>query len=192
MGLFNNMLDKLGFDRDDGAKAAAASRSTGAAAPSGARKTAAASGKAASGAPAASSAERASSSAAPSGSKPGGAPATPAGGASGASSRAAAPPSSSGPATQASSPREQVDVIGKLETLAASNSQRLNWRESIVDLMKVLDLDSSLAARKELAAELGCPADKMGDSAQMNTWLHKAVLRKLAENGGNVPKEMLN
>src|SRR5690606_2628365 len=98
----------------------------------------------------------------------------------------------SGPATQASSPREQVDVIGKLETLAASNSQRLNWRESIVDLMKVLDLDSSLAARKELAAELGCPADKMGDSAQMNTWLHKAVLRKLAENGGNVPKEMLN
>jgi len=192
MGLFNNMLDKLGFDRDDGAKAAAASRSTGAAAPSGARKTAAASGKAASGAPAASSAERASSSAAPSGSKPGGAPATPAGAASGASSRAAAPPSSSGPATQASSPREQVDVIGKLETLAASNSQRLNWRESIVDLMKVLDLDSSLAARKELAAELGCPADKMGDSAQMNTWLHKAVLRKLAENGGNVPKEMLN
>ena len=62
---------------------------------------------------------------------------------------------------------------------------------SIVDLMKLLGMDSSLAARKELATELGCPADKMGDSAQMNMWLHKTVLAKIAENGGNVPQELL-
>ena len=57
--------------------------------------------------------------------------------------------------------------------------------------MKLLGLESSLAARKELATELGCPAEKMGDSAQMNMWLHKTVLQKLAENGGNIPKELL-
>jgi len=84
-----------------------------------------------------------------------------------------------------------VDVVAKLEGLAASNAQKLNWRVSIVDLLKLLDLDSSLAARKELATELGCPAEKMGDSAQMNMWLHKTVLQKLADNGGNVPKELL-
>jgi hypothetical protein len=85
-----------------------------------------------------------------------------------------------------------VDVLGKLEGLAAANSQKLNWRESIVDLLKLLGMDSSLDARKELARELGCPPDKMGDSAQMNMWLHKALLRQLAENGGNVPKELLH
>lgn len=85
-----------------------------------------------------------------------------------------------------------VDVIGKLEDLAASNPQKLNWKVSIVDLLKLLGLDSSFAARKELATELGCPADKMGDSAQMNMWLHKTVLQKLAQNGGNIPKELLD
>jgi hypothetical protein len=85
-----------------------------------------------------------------------------------------------------------VDVMGKLEGLAASNSQKLNWKESIVDLLKLLSLDSSFAARKELAIELGCPIEKMGDSAQMNIWLHKTVLRRLADNGGNIPKELLN
>jgi len=84
-----------------------------------------------------------------------------------------------------------VDVVAKLEGLAASNAQKLNWKVSIVDLLKLLDLDSSFAARKELATELGCPAEKMGDSAQMNMWLHKTVLQKLADNGGNVPKELL-
>ncbi|MCK9988362.1 MAG: hypothetical protein AzoDbin1_04834, partial [Azoarcus sp.] len=59
------------------------------------------------------------------------------------------------------------------------------------DLMKLLGLDSSLAARKELATELGCPADKMADSAQMNIWLHKTVLQRLADNGGNIPRELL-
>jgi hypothetical protein len=85
-----------------------------------------------------------------------------------------------------------VDVMAKLEGLAAANPQKLNWKVSIVDLMKLLNLDSSLAARKELATELGCPADKMGDSAQMNVWLHKTVLQKLADNGGNIPKELLS
>lgn len=85
-----------------------------------------------------------------------------------------------------------VDVNGKLEGLAASNPQKLNWKVSIVDLLKLLGLDSSFAARKELATELGCPADKMGDSAQMNMWLHKTVLQKLAQNGGNIPKELLD
>lgn len=84
-----------------------------------------------------------------------------------------------------------VDVVAKLEGLAAANSQKLNWKTSIVDLLKLLDLDSSLIARKELATELGCSADKMADSAQMNMWLHKTVLQKLAENGGNIPKELL-
>ena len=85
-----------------------------------------------------------------------------------------------------------VDVVAKLEALAAANPQKLNWKTSIVDLLKLLDLDSSFAARKELAVELGCPADAMGDSAKMNMWLHKTVLKKLAENGGNIPKELLD
>jgi len=85
-----------------------------------------------------------------------------------------------------------VDVVAKLEKLAASNPQKLNWKVSIVDLMKLLGLESSFAARKELAVELGCPSEKMGDSAQMNMWLHKTVLQKLADNGGNIPKELLD
>ncbi|HEX7786019.1 MAG TPA: DUF3597 domain-containing protein [Methylomirabilota bacterium] len=109
---------------------------------------------------------------------------------------AAAPPSSpAAPAATAPAPPVAipvVDVVTKLQGLAAKNPQKLNWKTSIVDLMKLLDLDSSLAARKELATELGCPADKMADSAQMNMWLHKTVLQKLADNGGNVPRELLS
>jgi hypothetical protein len=97
-------------------------------------------------------------------------------------------PTALAPTAAAISP---VDVVAKLEGLAAANSQKLNWKVSIVDLLKLLGLDSSLAARKGLATELGCPTDKMADSAQMNMWLHKAVLQKLAENGGNVPKDLL-
>ncbi len=84
-----------------------------------------------------------------------------------------------------------VDVVAKLEALAGAHAEKLNWKVSIVDLMKLLGLESSLAVRKELAAELGCPAEKMGDSAQMNMWLHKTVLQKLAENGGNIPASLL-
>lgn len=84
-----------------------------------------------------------------------------------------------------------VDVVAKLEALAGAHAEKLNWKVSIVDLMKLLGLESGLAVRKELAAELGCPAEKMGDSAQMNMWLHKTVLQKLAENGGNIPASLL-
>lgn len=92
------------------------------------------------------------------------------------------------PAVVAISP---VDVLAKLEALAGAHAEKLNWKVSIVDLLKLLGLDSSLGSRKELASELGCPADKMGDSAQMNMWLHKTVLQKLAANGGNIPAELL-
>ena len=85
-----------------------------------------------------------------------------------------------------------VDVVAKLEGLAAKHKEKLNWKVSIVDLLKLLGIDSSLTARKELATELGCPAEKMGDSAHMNMWLHKTVLKKLADNGGNIPKELLS
>lgn len=104
-----------------------------------------------------------------------------------------APPAAGAPSAPpvAAQPMPVVDVTAKLEGLAASNPEKLNWKTSIVDLLKLLGLDSSLGARKELAIELGCPADKMGDSAQMNMWLHKTVLQKLADNGGNIPPELL-
>jgi len=85
-----------------------------------------------------------------------------------------------------------VDVVAQLEQRAAANPQKLNWRTSIVDLLKLLEIDSSFAARKELAAELECPADLMADSAKMNMWLHKTVLARIAANGGNVPKDLLD
>lgn len=98
-------------------------------------------------------------------------------------------------ATPVSAPAQpqmsQVDVVSKLEQLASGNPEKLNWKVSIVDLMKLLDMDSSLASRKDLAIELGYPRDKTDDSAQMNMWLHKTVLRKLSENGGNIPQELL-
>ena len=89
-------------------------------------------------------------------------------------------------------PMREVDVVAQLEEKAAANAQKLNWRTSIVDLLKLLGIDSSLTARKELATELNCPANLMADSAQMNMWLHKTVLARLAANGGNVPKELLD
>ena len=100
-----------------------------------------------------------------------------------------APPVQPTAAPVASQP---VDVEQVLSQMAEMKGGGGNWRTSIVDLLKLLDLDSSLDARKELAAELGCPAEKMGDSAQMNMWLHKTVLQKMAENGGNVPAELLD
>jgi hypothetical protein len=85
-----------------------------------------------------------------------------------------------------------VDVVAKLEQLAAANPEKLNWKSSIVDLLKLLGIDSSLGTRKALATELNCPTSLMGDSAQMNMWLHKTVLKKIAENGGNIPKALLD
>ena len=106
------------------------------------------------------------------------------------SSPPTAPPTPPTPAAPAG--MAMVDVVAKLEGLAAANPEKLNWKTSIVDLLKLLGMDSSLTARKELASELGCPQEKMADSAQMNMWLHKTVLQKLADNGGNVPAELLD
>lgn len=106
--------------------------------------------------------------------------------------RAPATGTMGGPAATASAtPMKEVDVVSLLEKKAAANPQKLNWRTSIVDLMKLLDIDSSLQARKELATELGYTGAKDG-SAEMNMWLHKTVLAKVAANGGNVPKELLD
>lgn len=88
-------------------------------------------------------------------------------------------------------PISVVDVVEQLEALASASSEKLNWKTSIVDLLKLLGIDSSFAARKELATELECPADTMADSASMNMWLHKTVLAKIAENGGNIPDDLL-
>ena len=104
----------------------------------------------------------------------------------------AAPAAPSAPAAKAPVAISTVDVVSKLEGMAKSHPEKLNWKVSIVDLLKLLGLDNSLAARKELAHELGCPPEKIGgDYAQMNMWLHKTVLRKLAENGGNIPADLL-
>jgi Domain of unknown function (DUF3597) len=118
----------------------------------------------------------------------------------GGTSAAPAPPPAAAAATPAAAPAAPpppkavavVDVVAQLEQRAAKNPQKLNWRTSIVDLLKLLDIDSSFGARKELATELGCPAELMGDSAQMNMWLHKTVLARIAANGGNVPQDLLD
>ena len=106
--------------------------------------------------------------------------AAPAGGAP-AGGAAAAPP--------ANAPMSNVDVEAVLTKLAAASKEKLDWRKSIVDLMKLLGLDSSFGARKELAKELGYTGDP-NDSASMNIWLHKQVMQKLAANGGKVPADL--
>jgi len=105
---------------------------------------------------------------------------------------AAASTPSAAPAAPVVNPIAVVDVVAQLEQRAKANPQKLNWRTSIVDLLKLLDIDSSLTARKELAKELRCPDELMGDSAQMNMWLHKNVLALIAANGGNIPAELLD
>ncbi|MEW6478702.1 DUF3597 domain-containing protein [Hydrogenophaga sp.] len=111
---------------------------------------------------------------------------------------AAVAPAAPAPAAVAAAPAEpvvqpiaMVDVMTLLAEKAAKHPEKLNWKTSIVDLLKLLGLDSSLAARKELAKELYCPDELMGDSARMNMWLHKNVLGHIAANGGNIPKELL-
>jgi hypothetical protein len=91
--------------------------------------------------------------------------------------------------TAAPAPTSSVDVAAVLESLAAKQGQKLNWRTSIVDLMKLVGLDSSLENRKELARELGYKGDT-NDSAAMNIWLHKEVMKQLAAHGGQVPAEL--
>lgn len=100
-------------------------------------------------------------------------------------------PAPAGSATTAPAPAQPVDVAAILDKAVAAKGQKLNWRTSIVDMMKALDMDSSLAERKELAAELGYTGST-SDSAAMNMWLHKALLKRLAENGGKVPADLLD
>ena len=95
------------------------------------------------------------------------------------------------PAEPVVQPIAMVDVMTLLAEKAAKHPEKLNWKTSIVDLLKLLGLDSSLAARKELAKELYCPDELMADSAKMNMWLHKNVLGHIAANGGNIPAELL-
>lgn len=106
-----------------------------------------------------------------------------------------APSASAGPAASQPKPApaapEPVDVEAVLQKMAADNKQQLNWRTSIVDLMKLLGMDSSFENRKELARELGYTGDP-GDSAAMNIWLHKRVMKELAAHGGKVPANMLD
>src|SRR5258707_15205600 len=122
---------------------------------------------------------------------------------SSAPSSASAPPKVNSPAGSAGSqpvtqsaavatsapPAQAVDVEAILNQLNAKSQQKLNWQTSIVDLMKLVGMDSSLQHRKELAAELGYKGDT-NDSAAMNVWLHKAVMQKLAANGGKVPENL--
>ena len=83
-----------------------------------------------------------------------------------------------------------MDVTAILDGLAAKNPEKLDWKRSIVDLLKLVDMDSSLPARKKLATELHYTGDE-NDSATMNIWLHKQVLKELSEHGGKIPQELL-
>lgn len=104
------------------------------------------------------------------------------------SSSASASPSVT-PAAGSAGTMSDVDVQAVLTDMASKNKEKLDWRHSIVDLMKLLNLDSGLPARKELAQELHYTGD-MNDSASMNIWLHKQVMQKLAANGGKVPADL--
>jgi Domain of unknown function (DUF3597) len=122
--------------------------------------------------------------------------AAPAGGATAAGGGTTAGGTSAGNATagggataSSTAPAQTVDVAAIVDKAVAAKKEKLEWRTSIVDLMKALDIDSSLSARKELAKELGYTGDT-NDSASMNIWLHKQVMAKLAANGGKLPPEI--
>lgn len=116
-------------------------------------------------------------------------------GSASASAPGASPAGSAGgttaaaPAPAPAAPTQTIDVAPILDQAVKKHGEKLEWRTSIVDLMKALDIDSSLAARKDLAKELGYTGD-MNDSASMNVWLHKQVMSKLAANGGKLPPEI--
>ena len=103
----------------------------------------------------------------------------------------AAAPAATTPMGAPAAPVKVVDVTAILDGLAAKNSEKLDWKKSIVDLMKLVGMDSSFKARKQLAQELSYTGDP-NDSASMIIWLHKQVLTKIAENGGKVPQELLS
>ena len=114
--------------------------------------------------------------------------------ASAPASPVATAPATSAPAATpapAPAPAPPVDVAAILDGLAAKNSEKLDWKHSIVDLMKLVGMDSSLSARKELAHDLHYSGD-MNDSASMNMWLHKEVMKQLAAHGGKIPQDLLS
>ena len=171
MGLFSKILDKLGLNKDKQADAAQAQ-----ALADMAKKEADARAKLAAAKPAAPVAK----------------PAAPV--AAAAPRPVTVAPSGqqvAAPVAPAVKPISEVDVVKQLEQMASGSG--LDWKVSIVDLLKVLKIDSSLNARKDLATELGCPSELMGgDYSKMNIWLHKTVLKKIAENGGNIPANLLD
>jgi 3-oxoacyl-ACP reductase-like protein len=111
--------------------------------------------------------------------------------------QAPASPSAAPSPTPAASPAQSkpatatIDIVPILDAAVKKNGQKLDWRHSIVDLMKAVGMDASLTERKELAAELGYTGDT-NDSAKMNMWLHKALMKRLSENGGKVPADLLD
>lgn len=124
------------------------------------------------------------------------APTAPASAAPTASAPASAAPAAPSPApttnpSPAPAKAQPVDIEQMLNAAVKKSGQKLDWRHSIVDLMKALGMDASMAERKELAGELGYTGDT-GDSAKMNTFLHKALMKKLSENGGKVPADLLD
>jgi hypothetical protein len=113
----------------------------------------------------------------------------PSGGTASAGAAAGGGTSTASSSASSAAPAQTVDVAPILDKAVAAHKEKLEWRTSIVDMMKALDIDSSLAARKELAKELGYTGDT-NDSASMNVWLHKQVMAKLAANGGKLPPEI--
>ncbi len=111
-------------------------------------------------------------------------------GALGSTPAAAAPAAGATPAPAAAAPAQQVDVEATLDALAKKNPEHLDWKRSIVDLMKLVGMESSLTARKELAHDLHYTGDT-NDSATMNMWLHQEVMKKLADNGAKIPNDLL-
>ena len=175
MSIFTKILEKLGIKKDT-STSAPTQGTTSAGAPSAAKPPATATTGGTGAKPA-------------SGSTPPVRPPTPAA----AKPTVAAPAATSTPAAPApAAPKaiSEVDVVKQLETKAKGTG--LDWKVSIVDLLKLLDIDSSREARNELAQELGCPPEFMKDSAKMNVWLHKEVLKRIAQNGGNIPQNLLD
>ncbi|MFC5757448.1 DUF3597 domain-containing protein [Rhizobium sp. GCM10022189] len=127
--------------------------------------------------------------AAPQAGAPASSPAQPTAAAKPAAAPASASPAGASPAS--ANPASKADIEQILNAAVKKSGQKLDWRHSIVDLMKALGMDASLAERKELAAELGYTGDT-GDSAKMNMFLHKALMKKLSENGGKVPADLLD
>jgi hypothetical protein len=120
----------------------------------------------------------------------GGASAAPATAPSPGSAQPGTAPTATPPAAAPAGPAKPVDIAAILDGLAAKNPEKLDWEKSIVDLMKLVGIDSSFKARKQLAQELNYTGDP-NDSASMNVWLHKQVLIKISENGGKVPEDLL-